>query len=447
MAKARTLILSALGVTGAIAAGAFFGFAAPILKSGSGFSAKQICSGHFLSGLPGQMMVDEALNTASPILGATSFVIDDEAKTVETRLYGMFKRKAVFDADRGCTLLPIGTDQPPARPTAAAHAPAAGLTTGPEDAELTAIIARAFEETDPEAPLNTKAVVVVKDGQVIAELYADGVTKDTPLIGWSMTKSVTSMILGLLAGEGKIDIAAPAPIAAWAGDERSAITTDQLLRMSSGLAFEEDYGIQTDVTLMLTMEPDMAAFAAAMPLEHEPDTHWSYSSGTSLILSRIAQDALGEEPLDAYAQSRLFDPLGIDSAVMEYDASGTFAGSSYMYATARDWTKLGMLVLQDGRWNGQQVLPEGWINYATTPTPTNSDNRYGAQFWLNNNPDDPAKARAFPALPEDVVSMEGYQGQYVIVVPSEQLVVVRMGFTPEENHGVEQMVVDIIAHN
>ena len=247
-----------------------------------------------------------------------------------------------------------------------------------------------------------------------------------------MTKSVTGALVGLPVKDGQLDIHQPAPVPEWAdGDPRSAITLDQLLRMSSGLDFNEDYGMVTDVTRMLFVRDDAGAYAAQADLAHEPDTVWDYSSGTTNIIARVVRDATDSDP--SFARRRLFEPLGMDSAVIEIDAAGSYIGSSFMYATARDWGRFGQLFLQDGRWNGERILPEGWVDYSTTPTPGALRGRYGAQWWLNHgtpgNPDN----RSFPQLPPDAFWADGYDGQMVMVVPSRDAVIVRLGLTKDES--------------
>ncbi|MEM6710342.1 MAG: serine hydrolase [Pseudomonadota bacterium] len=442
------IALVALGYTGARWA--------PIVNAGSGYAAKNICSGHFLSGFDPQLVVDQALIGASPLLGRVSYEVDTDAQQVRTRLFGLFPRVAQYSPMLGCTLLPSGSNaaapqieavQAPER-TTADEWPIASLTPVVRE-ELDALLAAAFEETDPARPRNTKAVAIVHRGQLIAERYADGVGPETPLLGWSMTKSVTGLLVSLLVKDGLLDVSEPAPVPEWqdeASDPRARITLDQLLRMSSGLAFNETYGPGSDVTQMLSGESDMGAFAARMPLTSAEGTTWAYSSGTSNIVAGIVRRAAGGTAQDAYAfaQRRLFQPLGIRTAVMEVDASGTFVGSSYMYASARDWARLGWLCLADGRWQNEQLLPPAWLSYLTTPAPANPANNYGAHFWLNQDPTDPVTARVFPSLPTDAYAMDGYQGQAVIMVPSAELVVVRLGFTPRGNDGIEALVAGVI---
>lgn len=251
--------------------------------------------------------------------------------------------------------------------------PKTELPTGVDKVKLAEAMDKAFSEPDPKKPRRTRAVVVVYDGRIIAERYAPGFSQSTPLLGWSMTKSVTNALIGILVGQGRLLIQEPAPVPEWSGadDPRGAITLDQLLRMSSGLKFIEEYTKNSDATCMLFGTHDTAAYAASQPLETEPDSKWSYSSGTANILSRLVRHTIGGTSADYFAFPRraLFNRIGMRSAIMEPDASGTFVGSSFMYATVRDWARFGLLYLQDGVWEGTQILPEGWVDYSRRPTP------------------------------------------------------------------------------
>jgi len=449
-------LIFALGAIVVIAVLYGFYYFSPILNAGSGFSAKNICSGHFLSGMSGQQIVDEALIPASAVLSNTRFSIDETNRWVDASLFGLFERRAVYSDGTGCTLLQAGQPQAPAKVKTAVSNHQNPALRWPEGSApvapnrwLQVVVEKAFAELDPEHKRNTKAVVVIHKGELVAEQYAVGVDAGTPLIGWSMSKSVTNLLVGLLVQDGRLSPDQAAPVPQWhkdAGDPRAAITIDQLLRMSSGLVFDEEYGLYSDVTRMLSAEADAGDFAASKSLLTEPDSLWSYSSGTSNILSGIIRRAIGGDLQHYYdfAQQRLFLPLGISSASIETDHSGTFIGSSYMYASARDWARLGQFCLQGGQWRGQQLLPGDWLRYSTTPTPTNPKNNYGAHFWLNADPVDKHQHRTWPSLPADTFSMNGFQGQRVVIVPSMDLVVVRLGFSGGKKRGIEQLVAGLI---
>ena len=290
---------------------------------------------------------------------------------------------------------------------------------------LAKLLADAFLEPSSESLGETHALVIVQGGKLILERYADGYGPEASYPSWSMAKSMTQALAGILVLDGKLDIHAPADVPEWSapGDPRGKLTLDLLLRMSSGLAFIEDYSPEnpSDVIAMLfgEGETDVAHFAAERPLAHEPGTFWSYSSGTTNIVSRCLSRAIGKHGPDfeAFMRERLFGPLGMTSATPKFDAAGTFIGSSYCFCTARDFARFGLLYLRDGVWNGKRLLPEGWVDYARTPTPRQEgleDLPYGAHWWMEI-----AGPGSFSA--------NGYEGQFTIVVPDLDLVLVRHG--------------------
>jgi CubicO group peptidase (beta-lactamase class C family) len=302
------------------------------------------------------------------------------------------------------------------------------LGDAPAGADLARLVDYAFTPALPEDLRETHALLVVHRGRLVIERYAAGIAASDTLPSWSIAKSITQALLGLVVADGKIDIHAPAPVPEWpAGDPRRAITTDLLLRMSSGLEFVEEYRPdQPSDTIMMLFgdgKDDVAGYAATKPLAHAPGTCWSYSSGSANLAARAASLALDKfgSDLEAYMRARLFDPLGMASAMPKFDAAGTFIGSSYCFATARDFARFGLLYLRDGVWEGARLLPPGWVDYARTATwqqPTDSA-RYGACFWL-----DLAGPGSFSA--------NGFSGQYVVMVPERDLVIVRLGLTPDD---------------
>jgi CubicO group peptidase (beta-lactamase class C family) len=282
------------------------------------------------------------------------------------------------------------------------------------------------------------ALVVMQSGQVVFERYGTQpdtlfgpggpVDADTTLISWSMAKSMTHAAVGILVGEGRLDVNAPAPVAGWAGTEKEAITLQHLLNMRSGLLFVEDY-VDAGVSHCLEMlygegKDDMAAYAASLPLIHEPGAVWNYSSGTTNIIARIVGDVVGggQAGMEAFLRDRLFGPAGMHSAIPKFDTAGTFIGSSYVYATARDFAKFGELYRNDGvAADGTRVLPAGWRDHARTKTAHDDeiDLDYGAQWWMW-----PAFAGSF--------ACHGYEGQHIVVLPDSELVVVHLGKTPSD---------------
>jgi len=420
---------------------------------GSGFVAKYICSSTFISGRDPAVAFTEEMKPLSFITAFASYSIDHQERSVTGNIYGMFDLKAIYREGCGCSLV-LGTTEEEMRaqklvpPGFAEHRPNRrknlpwpqgsqfadpNQLEGVDMAGLEKAMDAAFAEPGPDNLRKTRAVVVVHDGKLIAERYASGFHKDMPLLGWSMGKSITNALVGILVKEGKLDIMQPAPVSEWQGadDPRRQITIDQLLRMSSGLAFEEVYKPLADVVDMLFGSYDFAAFAAAKPLEAEPDTKWHYSSGTTNIVARIVRQTV-EKEYDYYYQflyEKLFDKIGMHSAIFEPDSSGTFVGSSFPNATPRDWARFGLLYLQDGVWEGERILPEGWVTYTTTPTPGAPKGEYGAFFWLNAGNPDNTEERRYTGSPREVYEASGFQEQKVIMIPSKKLVLVRFGAT------------------
>lgn len=409
---------------------------------GTGFTAKMLCSSVFVSGREEQDVFQHELQPTLD-LGITA-TTNQQQKSATASIFGYIERTAVFRDGLGCTLLidkdaeqltaeagSIGGDLQRIRSNSGSNPLQLASIKSPVDKnEIEKALNKAFKETNPETPRNTRAVVILHRGQIIGERYGGGFSASTPQLGWSMTKSVNSALIGILVKQGKLKIKDPAPVPEWQDpdDPRHLITTDQLLRMSSGLQFKEVYESDpaSDVNVMLFAKADSAASAAIKPLAADPDTRWSYSSGTTNILSRIVRHSVDSDTAYwLFPHQALFAKIGAGQIFLEPDPSGTFVASSFMYATAQDWARLGLLYLQDGMWQGERVLPEGWVDYSRTPTPLEPVGRYGGQFWLNQG-----DQKWMPHLPEDLFAMSGHNGQFVFIIPSHDLVVVRLGYSP-----------------
>lgn len=422
-----------------------------------GFTTKVFASGVYVGQRAPEEVIAQDITMDIPLL---DWSVKPAAGTATMTMGILARRQAQFTEGVGVTLLPPGADAvaydrnfTPA--TAAPLDPAIPWPLGSGNAEipppaataaaLETAVDWAFGGPEPGTAWGTRAAVIVHDGRIVAERYGDGFDRHTPLLGWSMTKSVTSALVGILVRQGKLERDAPAPVPEWAGqdDPRQEITLDMLLRMSSGLAFDEDYGNPFgDALPMLFLSDDFGSYAARQPLAAPPDTLWSYSSGTTNLIARIIRQTVGGSDADYFnfPHTALFNRIGMRSAVMEPDPSGTFVGSSYMYATARDWARFGLLYLQDGVWNGTRILPEGWVAYSTTPTPEADKGRYGAHWWLNAGKPPRSENRPMPGLPADLYYASGHEGQFVVVVPSHQAVIVRLGLTTEGQFDLEGFV-------
>lgn len=301
----------------------------------------------------------------------------------------------------------------------------AALPSSADGERLARLIERAFSPGAVDAMGETHAFLAIHKGRIVAERYAGGdYTADATYPSWSMAKSITQLLTGFLVAEGRIDIAAPFDAPEWRepGDPRAAITWTHLLRMASGLVFREDYidGEVSDTIEMLfaSGKEDMAAYAAAKPLEAAPDTLFNYASGTTNIIARALKDIVGggAAGMTAFMTDRLFAPLGIEKTIPKFDTSGTFIGSSYCFMRAEDFARIGLLALRGGAWRGQQLLPKRWIDFARTPGPAQPDDgrRYGGQWWLD-------------MFSPGGFSMNGYEGQWVACCPHRDLIVVRHG--------------------
>ena len=402
-----------------------------------GFVAKVVCSDVFVGGVSPDRTLDDIPD--EPIARLVRTRVDTVAGRVTASIPLVAKRTAVWRDGSGCTLEPlhdlphVRTATPPADEDAswpeATNGDAIDRTT------LDAALDTAFAEPDPATPRGTRAVVVVHRGRIIAERYADGYDTRTRFPGWSMTKSVTNALVGILISDGMLALSDAALRPEWRepGDPRAQITLQQILHMSSGLAFDESYTPTGGATRMLFDAENAAAVATAAPPAHAPGSYWSYSSGTTNIISALIRDVIDSD--SAYAAlpyDALFDRIGMTSAVLEVDPSGTFVGSSFMYATARDWARFGLLFLRDGVWQGERILPEGWVEFSTTPAPTAPLGQYGAHWWLNAGAANDMTQRTWPDLPRDIFYASGFQGQYVVVIPSHDLVIVRLGLTPDD---------------
>ena len=367
--------------------------------------------------------------------------------SVTSSVWGMAKKKAIYRKGTGCTLINDITENelrsqvfsipaPPLLNTDTIPWPygdktADTIPSAIDKNKLEAAVDKAFTEPYPGKKQRTRAVVVVYNGQLVAEKYAPGFNKNTKMYGWSMAKSFTAALIGTLVKQGKLHVMQPAPVPEWTDpkDSRHAITLENLLQQTSGLDFVEDYSKASDVTNMLYKTGDMAAFTAGHSLAHSPGTVFSYSSGNSNILSRIIRQTVGEKDYAAYPATALFYKIGMYNTLLEPDASGTYVGSSYINATARDFARFGLLYYNDGVWNGERILPEGWVKQTVTSPAANKLKNYGYQFWLNGlNKNDPSK-RKYPDVPADMFYCDGYAYQAIYIIPSKKLVVVRLGLT------------------
>jgi len=420
----------------------------PKLDIISGFSSKSVASHLFLAGRNAEMTELEDNNV--PSMNMANNEVNEMEKSVTSKAMGFKSRKAIYRDGVGVVLLPAdaiikqSTYQKPNRTQPFIDAPYPFGDLEQKDSvfmnvnykRMEKAVNAAFEDTDSIIQ-KTRSVLVIYKDQIIAENYKEGFDKNSLFLGWSMTKSVTSAVLGVMERQGKITLTDNHLFNEWLDDDRKDIKISNLLNMNSGLEWEEDYTKICDVTRMLFIEPDMSRVQLEKKLVGTPDNSWNYSSGTSNMLSGFIRSKFKshQEYLN-YWYSDLIDKIGMYSMLIETDYSGNYVGSSYAWATARDWGKFGLLYLKKGNWNGEQILNPSWVDFSKTPT-NGSDGVYGGHFWLN-------AGGKYPDVPRDLFSCNGYQGQYVFIIPSKDLVVVRTGLMEYPDFDVNGFLKEIV---
>ena len=426
----------------AAAVGGYF-YARPLLETGTGYAAHNSCAVTLVAGRD-DYESDLPPNPLVPVL--TGYVNEAGRSSTSQILFTLSTQKAWYTRGFGCT---VGDQRPElgdATKISSDLNPLSAAAPPPQSPEVEAAISKAFgDELNPsrQLALGTRGIVVLRDGQLVGERYAEGFDATTPQLGWSMGKSVTNLLVGRLVLQKRIALEDAELRPEWT-DERRTITVDQLMRMTSGLTWDETYDLGTPITQMLYAEGDMAGYAASQPLAHQPGVYQQYSSGSTNILCGVLTD-LADVPDADLPRQQVLGPLGLASATWEVDQVGTPVCSSYLWATPREWATIGQFALQDGVWAGERLLPEGWMAQSTTETPVNrSEERgYAAGWWVNKRADG---SLVNPDLPEDAYWASGHDGQRLYVVPSQRLVVARLGFTPEvEDIRTDELVASLVA--
>lgn len=449
----RQVPAAALLATAALLSGCADLPPARALRVATGFTSHHVCSDTFVSGMDPAAARDERI---SPMHGLGrlsrlfSVAVDTERQEVRTSFAGGFAQRARFAPAFGCTLVDGDDPVPATAPTPAATAAAPPLlpsVTGdavvvPADPALRAAIDLAFEEPDGPHQHQTKAVVVLQDGRVVGERYAAGTGPQTPWLGFSMTKSLTNALLGVLVRQGRLRLDEPAGFPGWAADERRGITLEHLLRQTSGLDLRQDNsGFDTN-SRMLYLARDMAAFAAHQSALAAPGTRWHYTDGHFVLLGRRVRDAIGPgaDPaaVRAFAERELFGPLGMRHMTLEFDTAGSPQGASFSYGSARDWARFGQLYLDDGVAGGVRLLPEGWVALSRRPT---LDTGYGAGWYTNVRGGEVYPEWGVPwgfaGAPADAFFARGFMGNFTLVVPSRRVVIVRLGISHRRGDDIE----------
>lgn len=446
----RTAFLLLMGLLVFIARYVYL--ATPVI---SAYGAKIACSAVYLQHREIQTVIEEELS-AFPFSIAT-YTLNERDASVTGSVWGFAKRKAIYREGLGATLVNDSSEaqiraqqfRRPVKPVQYTDSiPWPNGDQLPDTLprsiniiQLDAILQRELDDYKTVKPRHTTAVVVVYDGQLIAEKYADGYNKNTLMPGWSVAKSITAALTGILVKEGKLDVNAPAPVAEWKGTGRERITIKQLLQQTSGLDYEENYRKPGSAATMLFKKGNAAAYAVQLPLKYAPGSVFNYSSGNSNIISRIIRQATGEKNYHAFPCEWLFYKAGMYSVVLEPDASGTYVGSSFCYATARDYARFGLLYYNNGKWNNEQILPEDWVKATVQPSAADTLQQYGYQFWLNGFNKNDLTQRWYADVPADMYFADGFGGQDIYIIPSKKLIVVRLGLhVTDENKLLKEII-------
>jgi len=421
-------IILALGILGLVVRYTFF--RPEVLPLASTYAARIVCSNHFIGARDVETIRrDDLVALGHPAFNYMKIDVDAVSQRVNASLFGVFaERRAQYVEGRGCVnVVKDKVIDRPATPPPPSTKPDALWPDG-EKAQLwdDARLRTAISDPTLLGP-GFRALVVVHDGRIVGETYGQGFGPATPLQGWSMTKIVNAALAGMAIGDGKLSLDRKNLFPQWAGDARAQISVADLMAMSGGLQWNEDEGLVTDPGRMEFLANDAAAYAISRPLARPPGTKFHYSSGEAVLLTRLWMNAVGEGAR-TYPQDRLFKPLGMQSAVLESDPSGTFLGEGFLFANAHDWARFGEFLRLGGAWNGQQMLPAGFVDYMASPSPESDEGHgpvYGrGQVWL-------AKGQQF-GLPDDAFMLQGHLRQVIVVIPSRKLVILRMGMTRED---------------
>jgi len=408
----------------------------------SGFGAKNMASAVYLQHRDPASVLKEELAFFPITLGR--YTVNKSDSSVTGSVWGFATCKAIYRAGLGCTLVNDFTEDVirkqhfnlPAKPlqnTDTISWPYGNkITDSTSPAVNRVLLQHAIDDamhmlSKKQEPAYTRAVLVVYDGKIVAEKYAPGYDKNSVMIGWSMSKSLTAAVIGVLVKQGRLNPDAPAPVPEWKQTPKGKITLKQLLQQTSGLDYVEDYSQPGTANSMLFEKGDMAAFIASLPLKFRPGTVFNYSSGNANILSRIIRQTVGDSAYAAFPYQSLFHKINMYSLVLEPDASGTYIGSSYSYATARDFARFGLLYYNNGMWRGEQILPANWVKETIKPCAADKQKHYGYQFWLNGYCAGGSNKRLYPDVPVDMYFADGFGGQNTFIIPSKKLVVVRLG--------------------
>ncbi len=412
-----------------------------LVRVGANYTAKMVCSNAFLTDrAPQDVLKTDVQAPGHPLLTIMNIDVDRDNEQVRAGLFGIFGNGfAIHRKGYGCVSVPDGdlskvvkfkpidtavetnTNQIWPDGNTINFSPSEKLETILDDEDL--------------AGNGMRAIVVVKNGKIIGQRFGKGFDKDTRLLGWSMTKSVTSAIVGRLMKQGKIGEDPDSLFPEWENDNRKSIKLSDLLGMASDLAWNEGYGSVSDVTRLLYLEPDGKSFVVGSKLNTSDGSkigkQFNYSSGTSVLISAYWQSLFDNaEAATTFPREQLFEPLGMTSAVLEADARGSFTGGSYMYATAYDWARFGQFLLQKGEWKGEQLLLDGYTDWMTKPHPASEGKYANGHIWRAEP--NYKRVEEGDEFKGNVFWLAGHDGQSIAVLPDQNMVVVRLGLTPSK---------------
>ncbi len=405
----------------------------------TGYAAKDMCSCMFIGGREAEDVAKNEFQFS--LIKYADYEVDKTNKSVTATVFGMKSKTAYFTPRNGCVIL-NDTERQNWKYSKKEVYPVRDLpledlkSEFADNKKLEQAIKKHFKDSNPEEPFGTRAVVVLKDGKLIAEQYAKGFDENSSQIGWSMTKSIFNALIGIAIQQENLEGLDQTNLFPEWKDERRKISLKNILQMNSGLSWNEDYSTVSEATTMLYNEDNMVNYVMNQPMEAKIGKHWEYSSGSSNLLGGILRDRMSNQEYIDFPYKYLFDKIGASSFIIETDASNNFVASSYAWATARDWAKFGQLFLNKGVVGNEQLFPPNWTEF-TTEIAHDSDGQYGAQFWL------PTKDE-YPNSPKDMYFADGFQGQRVFIIPSEDIVIVRLGLTRFDPPDYDELVIGII---
>ena len=402
----------------------------------TGFGAKYLCSSVFIQHRQAAEVIRDDLSKFP--FSLVNYTITESDSSVSATVWGFAKQKAIYRKYAGATLVndyneadlrnqQFGLPNPSNLQADTLSWPDGDKLPDTIPVGIDTVLLRKVIGSQFSKDRQTRALLVIFNGQIVAEQYASGFNRYTPLPGWSIAKSITAALTGILIKQNKLNINANHLLPQWQHTEKENITLRELLQQTSGITYSENYLGPSEATTMLFKKGDMSGYIDGLPLENTPGTVFNYSSGNANLVSRIIRNKIDPKIYYGFPYTSLFYPIGMYHTILETDAGGTFTGSSYIYATARDYARFGLLYYENGKWDERQILSENWVHASVQPPAISILKNYGYFFWLNGFDKDHPERREFPDVPSDLYYASGFLGQGIYIIPSKKLVVVRLG--------------------